>query len=118
MFVIILAIYNSFAIPYDIAFKPPLFETLFMGIFNFTIDMLFMADIAVSFRTTFVNTKTGDEIWDPKMISKRYVLGGRFFIDLLSSIPMDLFGSGDAAEFLAAFGMLKLMRVTRISRII
>ena len=93
-------------------------QTTFMDIFNLCIDMLFMVDIVVSFRTTFINTKTGDEIWNPKMIGKRYVLGGRFWIDLLSSIPMDQFGSGDAAEFLAAFGMLKLMRVTRISRII
>lgn len=31
---------------------------------------------------------------------------------------MDRFGTGDAAEFLGAFGMLKLIRITRISRII
>lgn len=118
MFVILLAIYNSFSIPYNIAFKPPAFDSTFMDLFNGIIDGLFFVDIIISFRTTFINTKTGDEIWDPKLIAKKYVMGGRFWIDLLSSLPMDSFGSGDASTFLAAFGMLKLMRITRISRII
>ena len=118
VFIIFLAIYNSFSIPYAIAFRPPAFETTFMTIFNLMIDMLFMCDIAVGMRTTYLDPSSGDEEWDPKLIAKRYMFGGRFLIDFLSSIPMDLFGSGESAEFLSAFGMLKLVRITRIGRII
>lgn len=53
------------------------------------IDLSFFIDIAINFRTTFISNKTGEEIYNPKLIAKRYVLGGRFLIDFLSSIPFD-----------------------------
>jgi hypothetical protein len=49
-----------------------------------------MIDIIVNFRTSFLN-KYGDEIKKPKEIARKYIFGGRFLIDLLSSIPMDQF---------------------------
>ena len=83
------------------------------------VDILFMVDIVVGFRTSFINKKTGDEIWEPKKIAKNYICGTRFWLDLLSSIPLDLMASGsDSSAFLSVFGMLKLVRITRIGRII
>ena len=55
VFVILLAIYNSFTIPYDIAFSPPAFEDGIIEALNWTIDCLFLVDIIVGFRTTFIN---------------------------------------------------------------
>jgi hypothetical protein len=52
------------------------------------IDLLFFIDILFNFRTTYTDSSTGDEIGNPKKIAKHYVLG-RFWIDLLSSIPLD-----------------------------
>lgn len=96
MFIIILAIYNSFSIPYVIAFKPPSLEnnTLFDAI-NTMIDFIFMVDIGVMFCTTYLN-KFGDEVYNHKLIAKNY-LRGKVWIDFLSSIPMDMFGSGEAS---------------------
>jgi len=51
------------------------------------------------------------------MIAKRYVFGGRFFIDILSSIPFDDLSSS-GGSFLQIFGMLKLFRITRMSQVI
>ncbi|PCI27194.1 hypothetical protein COB52_05170 [Candidatus Kaiserbacteria bacterium] len=117
MFIIILAIYNSFSIPFVIAFEPPgLVSSTLFDFLNTVIDLIFMCDIAVMFRTTYMN-KFGDEVVQPRMIACNY-LTSKFWLDFLSSVPMDLFGSGEATKFLTMFGMLKIVRVTRIGKII
>jgi hypothetical protein len=45
-------------------------------------------DILLNFRTTFYLQSTGDEIFDPKLIARKYLFGN-FFIDVLSCIPID-----------------------------
>ncbi len=52
------------------------------------IDFIFFIDIIINFRTTFIHPRTGDEESKPKVIAKNY-LKGRFWIDLLASIPFD-----------------------------
>ena len=51
----------------------------------------------VSFRTTYINEKTGAEIKDVKLIAKYYIKG-QFTIDVLATLPFDtigaLFGGG------------------------
>ena len=49
---------------------------------------MFFIDIVMNFRTTFFNSRTGEEIIDKKMISKHYLLG-QFIIDILSTVPVD-----------------------------
>ena len=88
IFVICLALWNVFFIPYNVAFRPAIGQTPWFQGFNYFIDFAFFIDILVNFRTTYFN-KDGDEIFSPKDIAKRYVLGGRFFIDLLASVPLD-----------------------------
>ena len=46
--------------------------------------------------------------------------GGRFFIDFLSSFPFDFIAglAGDDSGSLAIFGILKLLRIFRLSNII
>ena len=112
IFVICLALWNVFFIPYNVAFRPSIGATPWFLTFNYFIDFAFFFDILVNFRTTYFN-KDGDEIFNPKDIAKRYVLGGRFFIDLLASVPLD----GISKE-LEIFGLLKLIRLSRLSRII
>jgi len=70
--------------------------------------------VVFTFRTTYIDEKTGQEVTDSKLIAKRYVGGGRFFIDILSSIPFDDL-STDSSGVLKFFGMLKLFRITRMS---
>jgi cyclic nucleotide gated channel alpha 3 len=79
--------------------------------------VFFIVDIAINFRTTYTNTKTGLEVWNPKKIAKHYVLGGKFIIDLLSSIPFDTVPI-ESISFLNVIGMLKIVRIVRISKII
>lgn len=87
---------------------------------NTVIDMLFGVDIFVSFRTTFYHPITGDEIKDLSIIRNNY-FKGRFAIDFLSTVPFDnllFLITQTENKVLAMFSLLKLFRVTRLSRII
>ena len=77
---------------------------------------MFLIDIIITFRTTFYN-KRGEEVFDPQQIAKSYITSGRFFFDLLSCLPFDRMVSlkGDA---LKAFGIFKLIRISRLSQIL
>lgn len=118
----LLATINCFQIPYNVAFSDVQDTNIFLDIFNNLIDFFFMLDIFVNFRTSFVHEATGIEILDNKMIAIKY-LKGRFWIDLLASLPLDsvayAFDSSKSNTFvLQAFGILKLIRVLRLSRLI
>ena len=52
------------------------------------VDFSFFLDIVISFRTTFMDFRTGQEVLNSKLIAKNYLLD-RFWIDLLSMIPLD-----------------------------
>lgn len=64
MFVIILAVWNCITIPIDIAFHNDIFTSVGFILFDIVVDLLFLLDIVVNFRTTFYD-KDGDEIFDP-----------------------------------------------------
>lgn len=74
----------------------------------------------VAFRTTFYDLVTGDEVFSPKRSAIVY-LKGQFTIDFFSTVPFDTLGfilAGKRTKQLALFSCLKLIRVTRLSRII
>ena len=64
-----------------------------MFILVFTVDVMFIIDILINFRTTFVNVN--DEVVShPAKIAVHYFRGW-FLIDLMAAIPFDLvFGLG------------------------
>jgi hypothetical protein len=64
-------------------------------IIDLIVDLMFLLDIFISFRTTFVS-KEGEAVYDPMVIAKNY-LKGWFVIDAFSAMPYDLilFGSGN-----------------------
>mmetsp|Transcript_18741 Transcript_18741/g.28769 ORF Transcript_18741/g.28769 Transcript_18741/m.28769 type:complete len:105 (-) Transcript_18741:2236-2550(-) len=88
--------------------------------------MLFLADIFLNFRTTFVNSKTNIEIVDPGRIAKNYINSVRFPFDILASIPFEMFMSssseddaeGSGNRQLMLLGILKLIRLFRLGRIV
>ena len=88
------------------------------------IDYCFMADILISFRTTYQDPFTGEEVYQAKKIAKNYFYG-RFWIDLISTIPVekvvqafdDMSHKGDNAH-LKMISCIKLFRILRLSRLI
>ncbi len=89
-FIIIgLGLWVCFTTPLDVAFEPISFKQRNFVIFNEFIDVLFIIDIILNFRTSISNFITGDEISDSKTIAIKY-LKGQFIIDLIAAIPIDL----------------------------
>jgi hypothetical protein len=120
LFIMMCALYNGITLPIQITFNPDWTNTPFSDGLNSAIDVCFLVDIIIVFRTT-ITGDDGEEVHNPKTIAKEY-LTGNFLIDLLSTIPFDTllgpFVSGNISSQLALFGILKLIRVTRITRII
>lgn len=58
------------------------------------VDIMFIIDILINFRTTYVN-KNEEVVSDPARIAIHYFKGW-FLIDMVAAIPFDLliFGSG------------------------
>jgi hypothetical protein len=121
LFIILLAVWNAFQIPINVAFPGSFFDSGWFDILNAFIDVMFLFDILVNFRTTFLNVKTGEEVSNAYLICMEY-LKTRFTIDILATIPFDTIGemifSKDQTFILQIFGLLKLVRVLRLSRII
>ena len=66
LFVLLLALWNLFYVPYNFAFNSDLGNEYLTDAVNIIIDLLFMMDVFVNFRTTLINEKTGEEITDGK----------------------------------------------------
>jgi hypothetical protein len=89
-------------------------------VLNTVIDIIFGIDIVLQFKTTYYDSLTGEEIFDKKTIIMEY-LKGRFLIDLLATVPFDnivFMFTQERNEILPLFSLLKLIRVTRLGRII
>lgn len=117
IFIMILATWNSLTIPIEIAFEPSIADHLAYKYFNNIIDFIFLLDIIVTFRTTYINPSSGDEISEPLQIAKEY-LKGRFWIDVLATLPFELMHGGNKnLTWTNLFGLLKTTRVLRLKRI-
>jgi len=130
MFIIIFAIYNSISLPLSFAFieiKDEYRNNNWLFAFDKFADCIFVIDIILGFMTTFINTHTGDEIWAPSLIARKY-LRTTFFVDFLSICPLLLelisYGITDTntvytIDLVSSFlGMFKIIRIRRISNII
>lgn len=119
--VMILAIYNCFTIPLEVAFEPPSMETVGFEALNWIIDTLFFLDLVINFRTTYIHPKTGKEVLELSTIACNY-FKFRFWVDLLATIPFDFFGELFIGEgnttILKSIALLKLVRVLRLNKII
>lgn len=68
----LLAMYNSFTVPFFVAFEVE--ESLELFAINTTIDFIFMFDVALNFFTTYVDPN-GDEVFNMKIIALNYLKG-------------------------------------------
>ena len=120
LYVMVLATINVLLVPIDVGFEPESFQTIQFKIFNYFIDFIFFVDILVSFRTSYINPRTGAEVLNIKYVAQNYIKTS-FTVDLLATIPFDTVGqasfNSENATF-KIFGALKLVRVLRLSKII
>lgn len=102
------------SIPLEITFEPAFAERLSYIICNSFIDILFTLDIIITFRTTFVSSKTGYEVFDSKEIAKNYLFG-RFWIDFFTIFPFNYIS---VLKKLKAIAILKVTRIFRLDNMI
>lgn len=64
-------------------------------IIDLIVDLMFIADILINFRTTYLHS--GEVVMDPQKIAINYIKGW-FIIDCVAALPFDLllFGSGNS----------------------
>lgn len=75
LLIMTLTIINCFIVPFDVSFKPHIFYEVWIQLLYLIVDFIFMADIAVCFRTSFIQSKTGEEEIDLIPIAKNYLQG-------------------------------------------
>ncbi|XP_044591049.1 potassium voltage-gated channel subfamily H member 7 isoform X10 [Cotesia glomerata] len=124
--ILLLVMYTAIFTPYVAAFllsepdynsrKAKKYSDDPIVIIDLIVDVTFVIDILINFRTTFVNTN--DEVVSgPWKIAVHY-LRGWFIIDLVAAIPFDLLLYGyNTDETTTLMGLLKTARLLRLVRV-
>lgn len=121
----LLLIYVAFGVPFRLGFGVPVALWSFWFWFDAMVDIYFVSDIAVSFRTAFYNSRGELEV-HAGLIKNNY-LRTWFVIDLTSCFPgayiSYLYGddgtsTSKTVKLLRMFRLLKLLRLARFNRLI
>ena len=107
--VLILAIFNSFAVPIEMTVYTQLSSISWYSWLDIFINFLFFIDIITQFNTGFYDSE-GQMVRDRKEIAKRYMFRGLFIFDFFSTIPYEALG-------LNTIKFLKILKITRITRL-
>ncbi|CAH2302777.1 potassium voltage-gated channel subfamily H member 6 [Pelobates cultripes] len=89
-----------------------------LNIVDLIVDIMFIVDIIINFRTTYVNTN--DEVVShPGKIAIHYFKGW-FLIDMVAAIPFDLLiyrtGSDETTTLIGLLKTARLLRLVRVAR--
>ncbi|GIY80037.1 potassium voltage-gated channel subfamily H member 8 [Caerostris darwini] len=110
--------YVAIVVPYSATFR----DTGETPLFNKTIitdvimESIFIIDIILNFRTTYVNKK-GEVVANPCSIARNY-LRGWFIVDLLAALPFDLLYACSLYSRNTLMHLLKLTRLLRLARLL
>mmetsp|Transcript_26614 Transcript_26614/g.47861 ORF Transcript_26614/g.47861 Transcript_26614/m.47861 type:complete len:855 (-) Transcript_26614:1837-4401(-) len=124
IFICFLAVFESFAVPFRMAFMPESFSNAESIAVTSIIDLFFFADLLLNFRTTFYNPKTGDEVHDPKEIRMHYLTSYSFYTDLATTIPWDKFiylvmlGTDFGFDKASSIMVIRIIRIVKFDSII
>ncbi|GAA54823.1 potassium/sodium hyperpolarization-activated cyclic nucleotide-gated channel 4 [Clonorchis sinensis] len=131
LLMLVLLIANLIILPVAISFFSDDLSVHWI-VFNSISDVIFIADIAVQFRTGVVRNDYADEIiLDPKEIARHYIKTW-FVLDFISSIPMDyiflifnnkdhynqFFSAGRTLRILRLAKLLSMLRLLRLTRLV
>lgn len=95
-----LVIFTAIEIPFSVAFLMPLqdenegsigwnfINVTPLLVFNLWVDLMFIIDIVINFRTTFIKANTDEVISSPRQIALHY-LKTWFVVDFVAAIPFE-----------------------------
>ena len=115
IFVMVLSIYISFAVPYEYCFKDEFFALVPVVILETLIDLIFLVDVIFMFFTGYIDNM-GVECFEKDDIALNYIRKARFVIDTLSLIGSKPFQA--IHRYISLFGLFKVFRVFRIGQMI
>lgn len=87
-YVILMLFYISFNVPYDVSFNAEKTNRV-MWLLQIITDVSFGIDLIFNCITAYKDDETGEIIYKPKMIAKKYFKSW-FVVDLLSTIPFGI----------------------------
>uniref|UniRef100_A0A673FVL1 Potassium channel, voltage gated eag related subfamily H, member 7 n=1 Tax=Sinocyclocheilus rhinocerous TaxID=307959 RepID=A0A673FVL1_9TELE len=124
--ILLLVIYTAVFTPYSAAFllndveeqkrRECGYSCSPLNVVDLMVDIMFIVDILINFRTTYVNTNE-EVVSHPAKIAVHYFKGW-FFIDMVAAIPFDLLiFEGGSEETTTLIGLLKTARLLRLVRV-
>ncbi|XP_053158522.1 potassium voltage-gated channel subfamily H member 3 isoform X2 [Hemicordylus capensis] len=119
--ILLATLYVAVTVPYSVCFSGIKDEGLPEAarappsICDLSVEILFILDIVLNFRTTFVS-KSGQVVFDPHAIFLHY-LTRWFVLDLLAALPFDLLYAFKVNVYFGAH-LLKTVRLLRLLRLL
>jgi hypothetical protein len=112
-FVLTLTFYNCFELPLDFGYTwADDTEYDIKMVRDVFVQTMFMIDMLLQFRISYFDEDSGEEIFDWRMIGRRYLTSYVFYSDFISSIPwgsvFENVLSKDGQRFIAMLSMFKL----------
>jgi hypothetical protein len=116
----ILAIWSVLSAPFFSAFAHKVGKERGFMALDLLIDSVYVFDVFLNFRTSFINRHTGDEIFNPSEIAKHYLVSSKLVLDILASFPFDYIvyaiDPSSSAHRILAF--LRIIRVYRLQKLL
>uniref|UniRef100_A0A673IAH9 Voltage-gated delayed rectifier potassium channel KCNH4 n=1 Tax=Sinocyclocheilus rhinocerous TaxID=307959 RepID=A0A673IAH9_9TELE len=119
--ILLATFYVAVTVPYNVCFtvvggrdevstprNPP-------SVSDILVEILFMLDIVLNFRTTFVST-SGQVVYDARSICVHYVTTW-LFVDLIAALPFDLLYAFNVSVYFGVH-LLKTVRLLRLLRLL
>uniref|UniRef100_A0A4W4HHR3 Voltage-gated inwardly rectifying potassium channel KCNH2 n=1 Tax=Electrophorus electricus TaxID=8005 RepID=A0A4W4HHR3_ELEEL len=118
--ILLLVIYTAIVTPYSAAFledsgMPSCSYCCPLCVVDLIVDIMFIIDILINFRTTYVNAN--DEVVSHPLRIAVHYFKGWFLIDMVAAIPFDLLIYNNGEETTTLIGLLKTARLLRLVRV-
>uniref|UniRef100_A0A8D0HHX1 Potassium voltage-gated channel subfamily H member 3 n=1 Tax=Sphenodon punctatus TaxID=8508 RepID=A0A8D0HHX1_SPHPU len=119
--ILLATLYVAVTVPYSVCFSGTRDEGLPESarappsVCDLSVEILFILDIVLNFRTTFVS-KSGQVVFDPHAIFLHY-LTRWFLLDLVAALPFDLLYAFKVNVYFGAH-LLKTVRLLRLLRLL
>nr|XP_054749999.1 potassium voltage-gated channel subfamily H member 8-like [Lytechinus pictus] len=111
--VLLATLYIAIVVPFNAAVHQE--NELVITILDIIIEIIFIIDVAINFRTTYVS-KSGKVVYEARAIGLNY-LRSWFFIDLLAAVPFDILTQIFSLK-LDTIQLIKLARLLRLLRLL
>nr|XP_057918723.1 potassium voltage-gated channel subfamily H member 4 isoform X1 [Doryrhamphus excisus]XP_057918724.1 potassium voltage-gated channel subfamily H member 4 isoform X1 [Doryrhamphus excisus] len=116
--ILLATFYVAVTVPYNVSFTP-YHDTLTAGrstiVSDIAVEMLFIIDIILNFRTTFVS-QSGQVVYQSRSICIHYATTW-FFVDLVAALPFDLLYAFNITVT-SLVHLLKTVRLLRLLRLL